>query len=149
MQNNIDIKHALRQARMRCGLEQKQVELLIGQPKTGQISRYESGERIPSLETALKLEIIYKTPIRILFQTTFEQFQNEIDERRKQYKSLFQPIEWFPKSEASLKQEEFCFYAMILQDEKNPSVTVKQMINKHVTNLINTLNATQPEPPKQ
>lgn len=141
MQNDIKIKikHQLRQARRRCGLDQKQVALLLNQGNANQISRYENGERIPSLETAIKLEIIYHTPIRILLQALFEQFQTEINERRKQYKQLFPHEDWFLKSTDTLKQEEFCFYSEILKDRK-PTLIEKQMIDKHVITLINTMN---------
>lgn len=144
MQNdtNIKIKHELRRARRRCGLDQKQVALLLAHGNTNQISRYENGERTPSLETIIKLEIIYHTPIRILFQAYFEKFQAEIAERRKQYKTLFPREDWFLKPNDALKQEEFCFYSEIIKDRKS-SLIEKQMINKHVVSLINSLNKSE------
>lgn len=148
---NIDIKHALRQARQRSGLEQKQVALLLGLRDAAQISRFENGERIPRIETLIKLEIIYHTPIRILLQSLFEKFQAELAERRKKSKHLFPNEAWFLKSDDVLKQEEFCFYAEILKDRKPTSIE-KRMIDKHVTSLINTMNnsnsQTFPQKPK-
>lgn len=141
MQNdtNINIKHGLRQARLRCGLDQKQVALLLDQRNANQISRYENGERIPSLATALKLEIIYHTPVRILLEPLFERFQNDINKRRKQSPHLFPREDWFLKPREILKQEELCFYSEILKDRK-PTGLERQMINKHVVALINTMN---------
>lgn len=136
---NIKIKHDFRQARRRCGLDQKQVALLLNQHNANQISRYENGERIPSLITAIKLEIIYHTPIRILLQALFEQFQAEITAKRKRYQKFFPREDWFLKPNDLLKQEELCFYSEILKNRK-PTLIEKQMINKHVVALINTMN---------
>lgn len=143
MQNetNIKIKHSLRQARLRCGLDQKQVALLLNQSNTNQISRYENGERIPGLMTIIKLEIIYHTPIKILLQALFEQYQTEINKRRKENQNLFPRGDWFLRPEDSLKEEEFCFYAEILKD-REPTLIEKQMINKHVITLIKSINNT-------
>lgn len=143
MQNdtNIKIKHSLRQARLRCGLDQKQVAFLLNQGNANQISRYENGERIPSLMTSIKLEIIYHTPIKILLQALFEQYQTEINKRRKENAHLFPREDWFLRPNDLLKQEEFCFYAEILKDRK-PTLIEKQIINRHVLALINTINQT-------
>ena len=61
------------QARQRSGLTQKTIAHLLGRKFTDEISRYENGQRIPTLQTALKLEIIYRVPIRLLF---YEKYRN-------------------------------------------------------------------------
>ncbi len=63
--------------RKRSGHEQKQIAKLLGR-SIPQISRYETEQRIPSLKTALKLSIIYKLPVRILFQTYYEECRKEL-----------------------------------------------------------------------
>lgn len=138
---NIKIKHSLRQARQRSGLEQKQVAALLGKKNANQISRYENGERMPGLLTVIKLEIIYHTPIKILLQALFEEYQTEINRRKKENRRLFPQEDWFLKPNDALKQEEFCFYAEIIKDRK-PSEIERQMINKHVISLIKTINET-------
>lgn len=61
------LHNRLWQARKRARLAQKQVALLLDHHTADQVSRYEKGLRVPTLETALRLEIIYGTPIRHLF----------------------------------------------------------------------------------
>lgn len=66
------------QARHKAGLEQKQVARLLGHKNCDQISRYERGVRMPNLRTALKLELIYGTPISSLFPEHYGQYRSEI-----------------------------------------------------------------------
>jgi transcriptional regulator with XRE-family HTH domain len=136
---NIKIKQQLRQARSRCGLEQKQVAYLLEKNGPSQISRYESGERLPSLITALKLGIIYHTPVRILFQALYEQFQSEINERRKKLKNFFPPENPFPGDD-NYPEQDYCFYAEMLKDRK-PDAAEKRLITKHVVELMKATTA--------
>ncbi|MDQ3802268.1 MAG: helix-turn-helix domain-containing protein [Acidobacteriota bacterium] len=65
-------------ARKRRALRQKQVASLLNHHTTDQISRYEKGLRLPQLETALRLEIIYGMPLRVLFKDLYEQLERDI-----------------------------------------------------------------------
>lgn len=69
--------------RKKSGLPQKQVAFLLGHKNTTQLSRYERGARIPSLETALKLESAYNTPVRVLFSGLYDQFHADVQGRQK------------------------------------------------------------------
>lgn len=70
-------------ARKRFGYEQKQIANLLAQKSVNQISRYETGLNVPSLKMALKLSIIYKLPIRVLFQKYYRECCDELQSRAK------------------------------------------------------------------
>lgn len=83
------IKNYLWIYRKRMGLAQKQAAFLLGHKNTAQLSRYEKGRRIPSLVTALKLEIIYATPVRALFPKLCNELKEDIQKRQEiLYKAL-------------------------------------------------------------
>ncbi len=126
----------LLQARKRAGLERKQVAFLLTRKTNNEISIYERGGYLPNLQTALKLEAIYRTPIRLLFQGLFEQCRREIGERRKKDNQLLPREEWFPTHAEKLTQEEFCFYAEILKTHV-PSSMELELIQNHTVSLIN------------
>lgn len=54
-------------ARKRAGLPQKWVASLLGHHSLSQVSEYECGRKLPGLRTALKLELIYGTPLEKLY----------------------------------------------------------------------------------
>lgn len=139
MQTETNIKNHLWQARRRSRLERKQVAFLLARKSTDEISRYEKGSYLPSLKTALKLEVIYRMPLRFLFQTHYEQYQSEISELRKQHVNLFPDGNWFPKPAEQLRQEEFCFYAQLLKSHV-PSSLELESVTKHVIALSNTIS---------
>jgi transcriptional regulator with XRE-family HTH domain len=70
--------------RKRLGYEQKQIAVLLGHKPTYQISRYETGQRIPSLKEAMKLSILYGLPVRALFNRYFRQCREELEKTIKQ-----------------------------------------------------------------
>jgi transcriptional regulator with XRE-family HTH domain len=85
------IRNYLWITRKKMGLAQKQVAFLLGHKSTTQLSRYERGTRIPSLKTALKLEIAYAKPLRLLFSELHDEVREDIQKRREKivvYKEL-------------------------------------------------------------
>jgi transcriptional regulator with XRE-family HTH domain len=70
--------------RKRLGYEQKQIAVLLGHKPTYQISRYETGQRIPSLKEAMKLSILYGFPVHILFNRYFRRCREELEKTIKQ-----------------------------------------------------------------
>jgi transcriptional regulator with XRE-family HTH domain len=54
-------------ARKRAGYPQKVVARLLGNRSLSIVSEYERGRKLPSLRTALKLELMYKTPLAQLY----------------------------------------------------------------------------------
>lgn len=65
--------------RKRLGYEQKQIAVLLGHKSTYQISRYETGQRIPSLIEAMKLSILYGLPVHTLFNRHFRRCRDELE----------------------------------------------------------------------
>ena len=67
--------------RRRGGLSQEEVAKLSGYLTSSDISRFERGERLPSLLMALKLEIIYRTPVAFLYQDLYLRLRDVIRTR--------------------------------------------------------------------
>jgi len=61
------ISNSLLIQRRRMNLSQKHVARMIGHRGNSNLSRYESGEMLPRLETAIKLSILYQKPLAKLF----------------------------------------------------------------------------------
>ena len=69
--------------RKKMGYSQKAVAQLLGRKSSARICDYERGKFLPSLETALKLEIILGVPLRELYSNLFGKFQKEVNHKRK------------------------------------------------------------------
>lgn len=84
------IKNNLWQYRKRWGYSQKQVAFLLGHKSTWPISDYERGKRLPTLTTALKLEIILRVPVAFLYQDLYGNLKRKIREAEEslQFKNL-------------------------------------------------------------
>ena len=67
MQQTNQNQNLLAKYRRRIGYSQKRVAHLIGHKSHGALSSYECGRTLPTLTTALKLEIILRTPVAFLF----------------------------------------------------------------------------------
>lgn len=68
----------IRQYRREYGLLQKEVSYLLGHKSSSHISYYERRKKLPSLATALKLEIILRKPISYLFPDLYQTLRQEI-----------------------------------------------------------------------
>lgn len=114
--------------RKRCGFGQKQVAILLGHKTIDQISRYERGARMPSLKTALKLQIIYNQPINILFQGYFNGCLGEIEAKAKTFGDNFvlNPT----------TNPEICTYLELLKPLQVPPPNMEK-VGKHVLELMN------------
>jgi transcriptional regulator with XRE-family HTH domain len=73
-----EITNRLWLARKRRGIDQRQAAHLLNHRSIDQVSRYEQGTRLPSLENALKLEIIYGVPLRLLFKGLYDRLEDEV-----------------------------------------------------------------------
>jgi transcriptional regulator with XRE-family HTH domain len=71
----------LRTHRKRVRLFQHQVAHLVGARSGAKISRYEHYTRIPDLCTVFALEIIYRTPAKVLFAGMFEKTRRLVHDR--------------------------------------------------------------------
>ncbi len=83
MQNINSSLLALR--RKRLGYEQKQIAVLLGHKTTYQICRYETGQRTPGFEEAIKLSILYSLPVHVLFDKSFRRFREELETTIKRF----------------------------------------------------------------
>ena len=137
----VAVGSALWRARMRAGLERKQVARLLGQKSIDGVSRYESGRQLPSLRTTLKLEIIYGAPAAVLLEELSEELRREIDEKRRQAPKTNAPAMNPPSAanEAS-GREEFCSYAESLDRAELPDDDL-ELVHRHAVALVNRFSA--------
>jgi transcriptional regulator with XRE-family HTH domain len=64
--------------RRKRGYSQRRVARLLGHKGHGSLSSYEYGRILPTLTTALKLEIILRTPAAFLFPELYETLRAQI-----------------------------------------------------------------------
>ena len=123
-------------ARKRRGLGQKQVAYLLNQHTADQVSRYEHGVRLPTLEVALVLEMIYGTPVRVLFADLHDQLQAELSDRLRNVPQLkeFALRHLTPDGQV----REYCAYADLLA-ESHPAPVDQVKVRRHVTELAKKL----------
>lgn len=69
--------------RRRLALSQEEVAFLLGQREGSSISRFESFRRMPDLEEAIALAIVYDLPIPELFAGVFSRVEREVFSRAK------------------------------------------------------------------
>jgi hypothetical protein len=139
MQINPLHKNNLSRYRKRIGIEKKKISFLLDNKSDDPLSRYEKGQHLPSLRTALMLEVIYRIPIRLLYYQLFEHCQREVAERLRQHPQLLPDLNQFPSRPEQLKHEEFCFYANLLKDQI-PNELELQTVTKHVIHLSDTVS---------
>ena len=65
------------------GLSQKRAAYFMSLKKTNNLSRYEHGVKLPGLINALKLEIVYRTPVAFLFGALHDRLKQESREREE------------------------------------------------------------------
>ena len=80
------LKNSLWTYRKKMGFSQKRVAHFMGFKRTNDLSRYERGAKLPNLLNALKLEIVYRTPVAFLFRELYEQLRKEIREKEEKLK---------------------------------------------------------------
>lgn len=120
-------------ARKRLGYEQKQIAQLLSQKSVNQISRYETGINLPSLKTALKLAIIYKLPVRVLFHSYYRECWEELNDRTK---TLNQ--ESILNLDAG-EPTDYCAYLELMKTSFLSEID-KKKIHRHVLALMNERN---------
>ena len=78
MDTNKKHKNNLLLYRKRMGFSQKQVARFLNHHDTDMLSRHEHGHILPSLTTALGLEIVYRVPVAFLFPELYEELRGQI-----------------------------------------------------------------------
>ena len=69
------------------GYTQREVAALIGHRSATHISDYERGKRLPSLDTAIRLEIVLCVPVAFLFPTMRREAIETVKATRCRFKS--------------------------------------------------------------
>jgi transcriptional regulator with XRE-family HTH domain len=126
------VENRLWQIRKRRGLEQKQVAYLLNHNTADQVSRYELGTRLPTLEIALLLEMIYGAPLRILYKDLYERLQAELRGRIERVPQLGERLAEFLSEDAI---REYCAYGDLIRTG-NPAPTDLIKARRHVTELM-------------
>jgi transcriptional regulator with XRE-family HTH domain len=127
------------QARRRSGLTQKNVAFLLNQKSTNDLSLYESGQRVPNLLKALKLEVIYRVPVRILFNQLYSRAMWQVRESRlKLNKQTSEGVD-FVVFEKQMKHGNYCTYADLLAVPNLPRIE-REKVRDHLIYLANTLS---------
>ncbi len=67
--------------RKRLALSQEEVAFMLGKKTGEQVSRHECFSLVPTLETALQYEAIYKKPVSELFAGLFDNAQADVADR--------------------------------------------------------------------
>jgi transcriptional regulator with XRE-family HTH domain len=129
------VENRLWQTRKRRGLQQKQVAYLLGHHTTDQVSRYELGTRLPTLEIALLLEMIYGAPLRILYKDLYERLQAELRGRLERVPQLGERIAEF-LSEEGLR--EYCAYGELIRTGHPAQIDLLKA-RRHATELVKRL----------
>lgn len=75
--------NSLRKIRLERGYTQLEAAEIIGLPDTVQLSRWEQGERLPNLLSALKLSAAYNFSVDFLFYDIASQLRKVITARRE------------------------------------------------------------------
>ncbi|WAC06744.1 MAG: helix-turn-helix transcriptional regulator [Thermodesulfobacteriota bacterium] len=81
------VKNDLWAYRKKMGLSQKRTAYFMSLKKTNNLSRYEHGAKLPGLINALKLEIVYRTPVAFLFKEIYLRLKKEIRKREERLKT--------------------------------------------------------------
>ena len=123
-------------ARKHRHLGQKQVAYLLGHKTPDLVSRYEKGAKLPNLQTALMLEIIYGIPVRMLFKEHFESLQTKVHERIKTNETISGIFGSLLTEDQELRK--FCAYEEMLK-ASNLSETDLSKIRRHATRLVNKM----------
>jgi transcriptional regulator with XRE-family HTH domain len=94
----------LRTYRKRSGLSQREVALLIDFLAAGNVSRHETGDRVPSFEQAFAYEAVFGIPASALFPGEYEKARRQVETQAQQ---LFEKLSQKPKTAASKRRLEF------------------------------------------
>lgn len=75
------LSNYLRTFRKRSGLSQDELAALLGCKHGSMVSRYERGDRAPSLETLIAYEVIFQSSARELFRGVHDRVRGSVRQR--------------------------------------------------------------------
>lgn len=74
------------------GLSQPEVAALLGRKDGSMLSRYELGQRVPQLDTALGLIAVYRAPIQELFAGRYKGIEAKVAQRARRLLKKFAKV---------------------------------------------------------
>lgn len=122
---------ALLRARRRRVLERKQVSSLLGYRGTQVLAAYERGERIPGLENAIKLALIYDCSLEAIFPEPYRIARHDLSKS-----ALKSPAR--KNASASLLSMHSCSYEELLSDPATAG-PYHGLVRDHITKLAKVL----------
>jgi len=78
------LHYYLRSYRRHAHLTQEELAYLLGAATGAKVSRYESGNRVPTLLTGLAYEAALGVPVSKLFRGSYEEIEAEVEKRRRE-----------------------------------------------------------------
>jgi len=86
---HVKIPNQIRRYRKQRHFKLKDVALLMGLKSQSNLSHLESGRKLASLVTALKLSAVLKCPVEFLYSDIFNSIRKEVLERKQKF-NLFE-----------------------------------------------------------
>jgi len=127
-------------ARRRVGLGQKQVAALLGYRSSTLISKFERGDKLPSLKRAFQFELLYGVPARFLFESLFEQVREELTGRAESSAPIKRVLASNRAGERSLA--DYCaFNEMLKIPDHTPAYD--DAIRNHIIHLMHAFSDRQ------
>lgn len=92
--------------------------MLIGQSSATAISKIENGDRVPTLEAALALQIIFGLPPKAVFPEFYEHIEDEVMARARE---LYDALDGAADNRSIAKRELFEDMASRKEDSDRPA----------------------------
>lgn len=80
-------RNRIRQFRMEKGLTQQKLARMMGYKSSSSLSHLERGAKLPSLVTALKLEIALQRFVGDIYQDLYDEIRDFVGQRRREFYS--------------------------------------------------------------
>ena len=124
---------SLIRARRRRVLERKQASWLLGYKGPQLLAEYERGEKLPSLQNAIKLTLIYGCEMEDIFPENYALAREQISE-----KATVRTLLAHDEVQSLIKNINRCSYEDILDDQQKAELH-RSDIRDHVTRLAKAL----------
>lgn len=92
----------VRTCRQRHGLTAQELSVLLGQRSSTAISKIESGDRVPTLEIAMALQVIFGLPPKSVFPEYYEYVE---DRAMRRARDVYEELEGATDSRSAAKRE--------------------------------------------
>ena len=95
-------------ARKQARYLQKWVATMLGQSVPAMVSAYERGTKTPSFETAIKLELVYQTPLSELFPNLYSELAREVEKAKRNHAPILKRDEEVSVARTNLAKAGLC-----------------------------------------